>query len=364
MPRGAVLTEVERDQILALRKDNFSLQAIADALHRSKTVVHAFLKDPDNYNTKKRSGRPRLLDEQARTRLLQAAAKGQKSAAQLASELALGVKRRTIQRELQRARQQQQVRRSVMFGVADDSENATEPAPVQIPTARRLTTPVLSQEVQEQRMQWAQRMLKDGTVWDNVVFSGEKQFNLDGPDPFVSHWSGLQSEGDAFRWSKGVDGTTESSVVVWLAFSALGKAKITFLSSPHDPFSYQQTLTTCLFPLSDDTLDGNYLFQHDVDAVRHSPAVTEFLTDLNVKLIEWPSYGADVNPIEDVWAAIAQVVYVNGMTYQNLDELKQATALAWDSVRLETLGMLVATMPQRCTNLVDRRGRLSAGTIV
>lgn len=54
MPRGKQLNEGEKFVIRRMAGDGHAVQAIADALNRSRHVVENFLKDPENYGTKKR----------------------------------------------------------------------------------------------------------------------------------------------------------------------------------------------------------------------------------------------------------------------------------------------------------------------
>jgi len=45
MPKGTQLTEFEREEIIGLKKANFSYQEIADILKRSKTTVQNIIRD-------------------------------------------------------------------------------------------------------------------------------------------------------------------------------------------------------------------------------------------------------------------------------------------------------------------------------
>ncbi|KAG3054248.1 hypothetical protein PI125_g25891, partial [Phytophthora idaei] len=70
MPRGKGFSEIEQGQMLGLRDSGLSYDAIAERLKRSKTGIYQFLKNPEAYNTKKRSGRPSKLTEKDSRRLL------------------------------------------------------------------------------------------------------------------------------------------------------------------------------------------------------------------------------------------------------------------------------------------------------
>ena len=59
MPKASKLSELERGRIVELHKQGLSHRAIAAEVHRSKTVIWNFLKDPESYGTAKSSGRPK-----------------------------------------------------------------------------------------------------------------------------------------------------------------------------------------------------------------------------------------------------------------------------------------------------------------
>ena len=52
MPRGTVLTDLQKGQIMAYNDANKSIRQIDVAINRSKTVVGNFLKNPEAYNAK------------------------------------------------------------------------------------------------------------------------------------------------------------------------------------------------------------------------------------------------------------------------------------------------------------------------
>jgi transposase len=102
MPKFPGLTKLEQGKILAYSSANMSIRDVAKAVGRSKSVVHAFLKNPEGYGTKKSLGRSRLLKIHYRTRLRRYASTGEYTANQLHQELNIDASARTVQRELQR----------------------------------------------------------------------------------------------------------------------------------------------------------------------------------------------------------------------------------------------------------------------
>lgn len=61
MPRGCSLSDLEKGKILSFKEQGLKFREIARKLSRSVNVIRNFLGDPDNYGTKKRSGRKKIL---------------------------------------------------------------------------------------------------------------------------------------------------------------------------------------------------------------------------------------------------------------------------------------------------------------
>jgi IS30 family transposase len=65
MPHCTALTEFEKGEINAYRKQKLSNRKIAIKIGRSLDVINRYLRDPSNYNKIKRSGRkPKLQGRQ------------------------------------------------------------------------------------------------------------------------------------------------------------------------------------------------------------------------------------------------------------------------------------------------------------
>jgi hypothetical protein len=131
-------------------------------------------------------------------------------------------------------------------------------------------------------MKWARERNRERTDWASVTFSDEKKFNLDGPDGLKYHWHGLREENESFFSRQNGGG----SLMVWGAFSAKGKARLATLVDRQDFLAYQQTLTTHLLLFGDVVHDGHYTFQHDNASIHASASTNEFLSDLNVTVLD------------------------------------------------------------------------------
>ena len=98
MPRRPSLADHERSTITRHREDGLSLQQIAEAVGRPKTVIWAYLKDPEGYGTKKSPGRPPLLSKRTKSLILRLASTGKMSAKEIKAATKVTVTVRQVQR--------------------------------------------------------------------------------------------------------------------------------------------------------------------------------------------------------------------------------------------------------------------------
>lgn len=100
MGRGKALTDIEKGQIIAYDGEGKSDREIGRLLHRSPTLIGNFLKDQENYGTRKSSGRPSKVSERDRRRIYRAASNSVKNCTTIKRELGLNVSPETIRRTI------------------------------------------------------------------------------------------------------------------------------------------------------------------------------------------------------------------------------------------------------------------------
>uniref|UniRef100_A0A7I4YDQ1 HTH_Tnp_Tc3_1 domain-containing protein n=1 Tax=Haemonchus contortus TaxID=6289 RepID=A0A7I4YDQ1_HAECO len=163
MGRGSLLSDFEKGQILAKKEQGLSNRGIARDLGRSHTVVDNFIKNAEEYGTRRSAGRPSLSDRDKR-RISREASNSTKSCMEIRSSLDLNASKGTV------------------------------------PFARRCSR----------------------TEWNKVVFSDEKKFNCDGPDGNRFYWHDLRKEKLHFsrRNFKG------GGVMVWAAISSSKRIRL------------------------------------------------------------------------------------------------------------------------------------------
>ncbi|OQR88375.1 hypothetical protein ACHHYP_20303 [Achlya hypogyna] len=81
---------------------------------------------------------------------------------------------------------------------------------------KRKGTPLLTSYHKDARKMWARQQVNCRRNWDDIIFSDEKKFNLDGPNGWQYYWHHLRHDEQLFSRRQNGGG----SVMVWGAFSA------------------------------------------------------------------------------------------------------------------------------------------------
>jgi len=270
MPKAKKLTEEERITILANARANMHPAAIADLVGRNRTTIDRFLADPNGYGTTKSPGRPPLLNDTARRHLIREATKGKASSRQLVTICDLPIKDRRVRQILH-----------------DHPKFVFK---------KRLSGPVLTDSHKKARLKYAQKMLVEHRDWSCVIFSDEKKFNLDGPDGWQSYWHHLDHEEQWFSKRQSGGG----GIMVWGAFSIVGKSDLCVLEGIQDSYAYTVTLSDYMLPFAHANYGYDFVFMQDNASIHTSRESRGWFNEQNINLLAHPAKCPDLNPIENL----------------------------------------------------------------
>jgi len=113
-----------------------------------------------------------------------------------------------------------------------------------------------------------------------------------------------------------------------------------------------------------DIWESELLFMQDnafIHAVKKSKL---WLQEMNIKVMNWPSYSPDLNPIENLWALLKKKAY---KVYPDLDSLQskddeaetqlfQILQQAWGNIREKVIDELIFSMLRRCAAVIKAEG--------
>ena len=75
-----------------------------------------------------------------------------------------------------------------------------------------------------------------------------------------------------------------------------------------------------------------------------------------IKLVPWPPYSPDLNPIESVWNWMKDYIQKNFPDKMSYDKLRAAVKEAWEAVPEDYLMELLDSMPARCQAVINAKG--------
>jgi transposase len=158
--------------------------------------------------------------------------------------------------------------------------------------------PLLTQRHKDIRLEWAQKHLNYN--WRKVVFSDETTMQM--------------FRNTCRAWSKGEKPVAPMvkhpfKVHVWAAVNIRGKVGFHLFTENLDRHLYRKILNDHLYNNAGTVVGRQWVFQQDNDPKHTSKDVQADLErHLPNRVLPWPSYSPDMNPIENIWAVLKHSV--------------------------------------------------------
>lgn len=209
----------------------------------------------------------------------------------------------------------------------------------------------LTKQHQQQRYHWAQECLAANIDWNKVLFTDEKVWYLDGPDVRPKVWQDTRDPPPGLPRT----GARHRSVYVWGAISADFVPDLVLVPNVYTARAYCQVLTDGLLPY--DAIRQYTLF-HDRHPVHTATYTQTWLTQEHILSRLMPPKGADMNPIENVWAYVSATVFPQNKTYTSTQTLIASIHSAWRTIQTDSAlrHTLVSSMPRRLEEVVTKKG--------
>lgn len=330
-PRQEVALQI-RKLIIQDHSNGTSLRKIAEKYNISKTGVEKICKKfKETHQVSNLPGRGSKRATTAREDTLivrQAKIKPKISSVEIKDELNLNVSTKTIRRRLHE------------HGFTNRVS---------------IKKPMITPKNKKKRLEFAKKYIdKPLSFWKRVVWSDESKFELVGKKKRRKIW---RKVGEALL-DKHTTKTMKfggGSIMVWGCFSWSGVGNLHKIDGIMDARQYIRILRHNLEP-SVEKMDiaGQYIFQQDNDP-KHTAGVTKrFFERYRINVLDWPAQSADLNPIENLWAALDSLVPPSGRT--NKDSFYQSLLAAWNELKPELLKNLVESMQKRLCAVIKARG--------
>lgn len=337
------LSVEEKARILAWKYENVSTKEIAKRTGRGESTIRRLVASarglPLNVvpPRKSASGRPRKTSSVTDTLLRREVLKNPNTTAgelkKIHPQLLHNVSERTIQHRLQKE--------------------------LGLPTFRPAHKPLLTRAMVKKRLSFA-RKYRHWTVtqWRKVLFSDESTFlcfrSRSGGRirrPHKSNRFALQYTAKTVKHS--------DKVMVWGGFSGVGgRGGLYFLpkNSTMNADRYIGVLNDHMLSFFD--IHGCSTFMHDSAPCHKAKKVTNWLSDRDIQVLDWPGNSADLNPIENCWNYMKdRLASVDTSSVPRLiHEIKKLWCFDMETDYFEKLA---DSMPKRLEMVIKMKGQMT-----
>jgi len=334
------LSKSQRESIIAAKKLGNTDSRISEVVSCSISSVQRVWRSYRLKETpKKRTGRPRILDEFEREELKRSVVSNKKTRRQTLSQIRLNVINET-----NKPISIQTIRK----------ELAEQGLRSRIPRF----SPLISERNKEKRLFWA-RTYENWTVEDfkKVVWSDESTYTQFRTSGFGRVW---REPSEEFH-EDCIAATVQKSFgrMFWGCFSWVGMGPLVPLVGRVTGNTHREVLENYAVPTVKShakKIKKKFLFQEDNAPVYTARVARSFLKSSNIELLPWPAQSPDINPIENIWSHIEVRIRQRDSQPSSVAQLEQWVKEEWDAVPVKYYRNLIKSMPRRVQAVLAANG--------
>jgi transposase len=221
-----------------------------------------------------------------------------------------------------------------------------------------LRSPPLTKATMSKRLAWAKRHLAWGDKeWGQVVWSDESAFRLyriDGRARIIRQ-DGAQPRPQDYQIRAHTGG---GCIHVWGCMTSHGVGVLIRLEGTINAANYIEQVVTSALPESLARLRlrrDRVLFMQDNAAAHKANTTKTALKDAGIKILDWPAFSPDLNPIENLWDFLKWEVGKMPQAH-SLNELWAQVHTAWHNITPDLCESLVDSLPRRLAAVKKAKG--------
>ena len=208
------------------------------------------------------------------------------------------------------------------------------------------------------RLKWASELIESGFDFNQVIFTDEKRFSMDGPDGFRSYSKPGQRINRIKRQNRG------GGIMVWGAISSDGSLFIHFIEGKYNGEKYAKDLKELILPwckakFSKKKNKKEWYFQQDNCTIhKERKYVMPTFEKNKINLLDWPARSPDLSPIENVWYLMDRELYKQGQ-FKSKNDLRtsiERLVELFNTERRQDIKDLYKGMNRRLIQVITKKG--------
>ena len=223
---------------------------------------------------------------------------------------------------------------------------------------RKVKKPRLTPHHKKARKQFTERYENWSKAdWRCVIFSDETTITRFGAKKGQLVW---RKPGNALR-KENVQGTVKfgrGSLILWGCMTSDGVGFACKIEGKMDSDLYILILGDELLGTFDyygrDKEDA--IFQHDNAPIHTAKKVKEWLTENDLRVLEWPAQSPDLNPIENLWAYLKRRLESYETDPDGMVELWERVEKEWNDIPQDLCKSLIEGMPKHICAILKVKG--------
>ena len=138
------------------------------------------------------------------------------------------------------------------------------------------------------------------------------------------------------------------------AFWSMGTVKLQFFEGNMDSKKYIEILNNSKREMNK-LIPDKWILQWDNDSKHFSNITLDYYIENDIKVLEWPAYSPDLNPIENIWGAIKNKLA--GRSFTNVEALSKEISEHWKHLTVDNWLRLTNSMRDRINTWILNKGQ-------
>ena len=194
--------------------------------------------------------------------------------------------------------------------------------------------------------------------WKRVLWSDETKINHIGSDGKVYIWKQRGEQISDRTTTPTVKHGGGNNLMIWGCMGLYGVGKLVEVQGKMDAKQYCEILDDGLVE-SFEKLgmeEGEHYFQQDNDPKHTSHHATQWFSDNDIQVLEWPAQSPDLNPIEHLWEHLKHQLQKYETSPKGIHELWERVVKEWNAISPEVCQNLIESMQRHIQAVIRAKG--------